>query len=208
METLNIWLFLSISILVLMSPGPNIIYIITQGMTRGRKATFRAVAGASIGDMIQVLAAYLGLAALLQASSLAFFIIKILGAGYLFYVGVKCFLAKGELFKDSTEEKDKDTSLFFTGFLTSALNPKTTLFFFSFLPQFIDSKTSSAHQQMLIFGTMFVILGFMVMSIYAFLAEKLKMWIANNERIQTYFHWVTGTIFIGFGLRLVFAERK
>ena len=208
MEILSVWLFLSISILVLISPGPNIIYVITQGMTRGRKATFKAVAGASTGDMAQVLAAYLGLAALLQASSLAFFIIKILGAGYLFYVGVKCFLTKGELLKDSTEEKDKGSNLFFTGFLTSALNPKTTLFFFSFLPQFIDNKSSSAHQQMLLFGTMFVILGFLVMSTYALLAGKLKIWIANNERIQTYFRWLTGTIFIGFGLRLVFAERK
>jgi threonine/homoserine/homoserine lactone efflux protein len=193
---------------VLISPGPNNIYVITQGMTRGRKATFKAVAGASAGDMIQVLAAYFGLAALLQASSLAFLIVKILGAGYLFYVGVKCFFATGELLNDSTEAKDKGGNLFFTGFLTSALNPKTTLFFLSFLPQFIDNKSPFAHQQMLLFGTMFVILGFLVMSTYAFLAGKLKMWLADNERIQTYFHWLTGTIFIGFGLRLVLAERK
>lgn len=117
-------------------------------------------------------------------------------------------MTKGELLKDSTAEKDRGSSLFFTGFLTSALNPKTTLFFFSFLPQFIDSKSSSAHLQTLVFGIMFVILGFLVMSTYAFLAGKLKILIANNERIQTYFQWITGAIFIGFGLRLIFAERK
>lgn len=208
MENSSLWLFLSLSILLLISPGPNTIYVLTQGMTRGRKATFKAVAGASTGDMVQVSAAYLGLAALLQASSLIFFVVKILGAGYLFYVGVKCFFAKGEEHKDSIEKKDKGSNLFFSGFLTSVLNPKTTLFFFSFLPQFIDNRSPYAHQQMLLFGTMFVMLGFLVMSTYAFLAGKLKVWIVNNERIQTYVHWLTGTIFIGFGLRLVFSERK
>jgi len=208
MDFSNVCLFLSISLLVLISPGPNTIYVITQGMTHGRKTAFKAVAGATTGDMVQVLAAFWGLAALLEASSLAFFVVKIVGAVYLFYIGVKCFFANGEMLKCSDEEKVKGSDLFFSGFLTSALNPKTTLFFFSFLPQFIDSKSYLAHQQMLLFGIMFVLLGFIVMTAYVVVAGKMKMWIAKNERIQTYFQWLTGTIFIGFGLRLAFTERK
>jgi threonine/homoserine/homoserine lactone efflux protein len=108
-------------------------------MTDGHKAAFKAVLGASAGDMVQVLAASLGLAVLLQASSLAFFIVKTLGASYLFYVGIRCFLNKQQLFVKSSEMETKGKDLFFTGLFTSALNPKTTLFFLSFLPQFIDN---------------------------------------------------------------------
>jgi threonine/homoserine/homoserine lactone efflux protein len=208
MDFSNICLFISISLILLISPGPNTIYVITQGMTHGRKTAFKAVIGATTGDIVQVLAAFWGLAALLEASSLAFFVIKIVGAVYLFYIGVKCFFANGEMLKCSDEAKVKGSDLFFSGFLTSVLNPKTTLFFFSFLPQFIDSKSYLAHQQMLLFGIMFVLLGFIVMTAYVIVAGKMKMWIAKNERVQTYFQWLTGTIFIGFGLRLAFTERK
>jgi threonine/homoserine/homoserine lactone efflux protein len=208
MDFSNVCLFISISLLLLISPGPNTIYVITQGMTHGSKTAFKAVIGATTGDIVQVLAAFWGLAALLEASSLAFFVVKIVGAVYLFYIGVKCFFANGEMLKCSDEAKGKGSDLFFSGFLTSALNPKTTLFFFSFLPQFIDSKSYLAHQQMLLFGIMFVLLGFIVMTAYVVVAGKMKMWIAKNERIQTCFQWLTGTIFIGFGLRLAFTERK
>lgn len=208
MDFSNICLFISISLLVLISPGPSTIYVMTQGMTHERKTAFKAVIGATTGDMVQVLAAVFGLAALLEASSLAFLVVKIVGAVYLCYIGVKCFFANGEMLKCSDETKVKDNNLFFSGFLTSALNPKTTLFFFSFLPQFIDNKSVLAHQQTLLFGIMFVLLGFIVMTAYVVAAGKMKMWIAKNEQIQTYFKRFTGMIFIGFGLKLAFTERK
>jgi threonine/homoserine/homoserine lactone efflux protein len=208
MELTNIYLFISISFILLISPGPNTIYVVTKGMTEGRKAAFKAVLGASVGDTAQVLAASFGLAILLQASSLAFFIVKMLGASYLCYVGIRCFLNKQQLIVQSSEEKTKGKDLFFTGLFTSALNPKTTLFFLSFLPQFIDNQSTYAQQQMLLLGAMFVIMGFAVMCAYAIVAEKLRFWITQNERIQTFFNWATGAIFIGFGLRVAFSERR
>jgi threonine/homoserine/homoserine lactone efflux protein len=208
MEITNIYLFISISFILLISPGPNTIYVVSKGMTEGRKAAFKAVVGASAGDMIQVLAASLGLAVLLQASSLAFFIVKMFGASYLFYVGIRCFLNKQPLFVKSSEEGTKGKDLIFTGFFTSVLNPKTTLFFLSFLPQFIDNQSVYAQQQMLLLGAIFVVMGFFVMNVYAVVAEKLRFWIAKNERIQAYLNWTTGAIFIGFGLRIAFSERR
>lgn len=208
MELTNIYLFISISFILLISPGPNTIYVVTKGMTEGRKAAFKAVLGASVGDTAQVLAASFGLAILLQASSLAFFIVKMLGASYLCYVGIRCFLNKQQLIVQSSEEKTKGKDLFFTGLFTSALNPKTTLFFLSFLPQFIDNQSTYAQQQMLLLGAMFVIMGFAVMCAYAIVAEKLRFWITQNERIQTFFNWATGAIFIGFGLRVAFSEQR
>lgn len=208
MEMTNIYLFISVTFIILISPGPNIIYVVTKGMNEGRKSAFKAVMGASVGDLAQVLAASLGLAVLLQASALAFFIVKMLGASYLFYVGIRCFLNKQQMLVKSSEEQTKGKDLFFTGFLTSALNPKTTLFFLSFLPQFIDNHSVYAQQQMLLLGSLFVIMGFFVMMVYAVFAEKLRFWIAKNDRIQAYFNWATGAIFIGFGLRVAFSERR
>ncbi|SEI99782.1 Threonine/homoserine/homoserine lactone efflux protein [Propionispira arboris] len=208
MEMTNIYLFISVSFILLISPGPNTIYVVTKGMNEGRKSAFKAVMGASAGDLVQVLAASLGLAALLQVSALMFFIVKMFGASYLFYVGIQCFLNKQRMLVNSSEKPTKGKKLFFTGFLTSALNPKTTLFFVSFLPQFIDNQSVYAQQQMILLGSSFVIMGFFVMSMYAVLAGKLRFWIGKNDRIQAYFNWVTGAVFIGFGLRVAFSERK
>lgn len=208
MEISNLFLFVAISLILLISPGPNIINVITKGMTEGRKAAFKAVLGASVGDLVQVLAASFGLALLLQASALAFFLIKMIGAGYLFYIGIRSLLHRQQMFIESSKETRNGKDLFFSGFLTSALNPKTTLFFVSFLPQFIDNKSSYAKPQMLLLGAIFVIMGFIVMTVYAAAAEKMRFWIARNERMQAYFNRVTGVIFIGFGLQLALSERK
>lgn len=208
MEVSNIYLFVSVSLILLLSPGPNTIYVVTKGMTEGRNAAFKALLGASTGDLFQVLAASFGLAVLLQASALAFFIIKMLGAGYLLYVGIRCLLNKEKLFEEQAEVKTNGKDLFFTGFVTSALNPKTTLFFLSFLPQFIDTKSVYAQQQMLLLGAVFVIMGLLVLTAYALASAKIRSWITGNDQIQAYFNWITGLIFIGFGLRMAFSERN
>ncbi|QDR82987.1 LysE family translocator [Sporomusa termitida] len=208
MELTNIYLFVLVSFILILTPGPTTIYIITKGMTEGPQAACKAVLGASIGDMFQVLAAAFGLAALLEASSLAFFIIKLLGASYLFYVGISCLLNKQKMSVATSNVQSTGKDLFLTGFLTSALNPKTTLFFLSFLPQFIDNKSAYANQQMILFGVVFVIMGFAILNIYALAAAKIRSWMESNEKIQEYFNWLTGLIFVGFGLRLAFSERK
>lgn len=208
METSNMLLFLSVAFILLISPGPNTIYVVTKGVTEGRSAAFKAVLGASAGDMTQVLAVSLGLAVLLQASALTFFIIKMLGAGYLLYIGVRCFLNKQQMFSKASAGKTNSKDLFFTGFLTSALNPKTTLFFLSFLPQFVDTTSVYAQQQMVLFGSLFVVMGFLVMCVYAALAAELRFWIVKHEKIQVYFNWLTGAVFIGFGLRVAFSEQR
>jgi threonine/homoserine/homoserine lactone efflux protein len=208
MEMSNIYPFIFISFVLLITPGPNTIFVITKGMSAGRNAAFKAVLGASAGDLAQVLAASLGLGALLQTSALAFFIVKMIGAGYLLYVGIRCFLNKQQLSLKPSETETTDKNLIFYGFLTSALNPKTTLFFLSFLPQFVDSRNAYAQYQMLLLGSMFVIMGFLVMTFYAVVAQKIRFWIVKNDKVQTYFNWVTGVVFIGFGLHLALSERR
>ena len=206
MDFSNTWLFISISFLLLISPGPNTIYVITQGLNHGRNSAMHVVFGASFGDMAQVLFTFFGLATLFQTSAWAFYIVKDIGAIYLLYIGIKCFLTRNILIETTSVKANKN--LILTGFLTSALNPKTTLFFLSFLPQFIDINSDHAQQQILFLGAIFVSLGFLVMSIYAMLSGKLQTWITKNENIQKYFSRFTGAIFILFGLRLFMAESK
>lgn len=208
MEFTNIWLFASVSLILLLTPGPNIICVVTKGVTDGRRAGFKAALGASTGDIFQVLAASLGLGVLLKASYFAFFCIKVIGAGYLLYLGIRCLLNRKKLLLvDSGEGNSKSQHLFLTGFLTSALNPKTSLFFLSFLPQFIDSNSMYGTQQMLLLGAVFVIMGFIVLSICVLTSLRIRAWFMKSERIQAWFNWVTGLIFIGFGLRVAFSER-
>ena len=208
MEITNICPFIITSLIFVLIPGPNLIYIITQGVSVGRKGALKAVLGASAGDVLQVAAATLGLGALLQASATAFLIVKVIGACYLFFAGLRCCFGGRKIIKLDDERQITSKDLLVYGFLTSALNPKTTLFFFSFLPQFVDPLNANAQVQMLSLGLIFVIMGFAVMAACAFAAAKLRKWICNNERIQTYLQWVTGLVFISFGLRLVFAERR
>lgn len=206
MDYSNTWLFISISFLLLISPGPNTIYVITQGLNHGRNSAMQVVFGASFGDMAQVLLTFFGLATLFQTSAWTFYIVKDIGAMYLFYIGLKCFFTKSILIETTSVKTNK--SLILTGFLTSALNPKTTLFFLSFLPQFIDINSDQAQQEVLFLGIIFVSLGFLVMSTYAMVSGKLQTWITKNENIQKYFSRFTGAIFILFGLRLFMAESK
>ena len=206
MDFSNTWLFISISFLLLISPGPNTIYVITQGLNHGRHSAMHVVFGASFGDMAQVLLTFFGLATLFQTSAWAFYIVKDIGAIYLFYIGIKCFLTRSILIETTSAKANKN--LILTGFLTSALNPKTTLFFLSFLPQFIDINSDHAQQEVLFLGIIFVSLGFLVMSTYAMVSGKLQTWITKNENIQKYFSRFTGAIFILFGLRLFMSESK
>ncbi len=208
MDLTNVLVFAAISFVLVISPGPNILYVVTAGLTRGRKAALAAVLGASAGDLVQVGAACLGLAALLKASAIAFFTVKVLGTVYLLYIGVRCLLDKGQIFAANAAGPETRRELLVGGFLTSALNLKTTLFFFSFLPQFVDAASGDAGRQLLMLGLLFAAMGLAVMIVYAAAAGGVRKWVMADEKAQTLIRWLSGLIFIGFGARLALAGRN
>ncbi|CQR73594.1 Leucine efflux protein [Sporomusa ovata DSM 2662] len=205
----SLLVFVMASFVLVVMPGPNTLYVITRGITQGKKAAMISACGASIGDLLYAIAAVLGLTVILQTSATAYGVVKICGALYMFYTGVQ-IIRKNDKVVDSSElQVDKtNRDLFVKGFLTAALNPKTAIFFVSFFPQFIDSSSDCAAYTMLLYGVIFFILGLIVLSIYAQASSLIRQWLIVKQNVYQYFRWLTGTIFVGIGIKLIVADQR
>jgi len=202
-------LFSTASLALVLMPGPNTLYVMTRGITQGRKAAMISALGASSGDLLYALFAALGLVIILQQSATLYGIIKACGAIYLLFIGIQTIRNKETIAKDVEHaEAEAASSLFIKGFLTSALNPKTAIFFVSFLPQFIDAKSNSAAATMLLYGFIFFLLGLMALILYAQASSFLRQWLTSRQKVEQYFRWIIGSIFVGLGIRLILPEQR
>lgn len=202
-------LFIITSFILVIMPGPNILYVVTRGITQGRKAALISALGASAGDLLYAVSAAFGLGLILQASATAYGIVKTCGALYMLYIGVQTF-RKEAIMAEHTElqKEEKNRALFMKGFLTAALNPKTAIFFVSFLPQFIDANSESAALSMLLYGVIFFLLGLIVLISYAQASSFVRQWLAARKKADRCFRWLTGTLFIGLGIKLIVPEHR
>jgi threonine/homoserine/homoserine lactone efflux protein len=169
-----------------------------------------SVFGVELGNSIHVLAATLGLSALLLTSALAFSIVKYAGAAYLIFIGVRT-LMRPVVTDVSLNQRQKSLGRMFSqGFVVATLNPKTALFFLAFLPQFVDGAKGSVSSQFLILGLIFVVMGFTTDSIYALLSGKAGSFLKRNIWFLRFQRYVAGSIYIGLGLTAAFAggDRK
>ncbi len=141
-------LFLFASLILLLTPGPAVLYIIARSVDQGRAAGLVSVLSVEIGNFFHVLAATFGLSAILLSSATAFAIVKYLGAAYLIYLGIRKLFSREEAAAAPTVESQSLRRAFWQGILVAALNPKTALFFFAFLPQFADSARGPIAPQM------------------------------------------------------------
>ncbi len=131
-------LFIGASIVMLVIPGPAVLFIVARGISQGRLAAFASVLGVAVGSFIHVIAAVVGLSALMAGSALAFSVVKYVGAAYLIYLGVMTLLKKRTPEVNPKIERKSHRRLFVDGIVVNVLNPKTALFFLAFLPQFAD----------------------------------------------------------------------
>lgn len=185
------------------TPGPDLLYIATRGMAQGRSAGLVSALGVHTGVLVHTLAAALGLSALIATSSLAFSIVKYLGAAYLLYLGLRTLLARETGQKVHNLELVSHVSLkkiYCEGIVTNVLNPKAVLFFFAFLPQFIDPASSTAIFQTIILGLLVIVVSFPVDAAVGLCAGTLGNWWIRNVGMQRFGKWVTGTVFIGLGI--------
>lgn len=201
----NISLFLTASLILLLTPGPAVLYIIARSVDQGRTAGLVSVLGLTIGTFFHVIAAALGLSALLLSSALAFNVVKYLGAAYLIYLGVKRLVTKEEPQLLEVEPKGSLQRAFTQGIVVNILNPKTALFFFAFLPQFVDSAAGSVTGQILILGLMFVTLAIFTDGSYAVFAGTLGGWLKGNQQFLRFQRYFAGVVYIGLGLSTAFA---
>jgi threonine/homoserine/homoserine lactone efflux protein len=204
----NLPIFLLAALILLLTPGPAVLYIVARSLDQGRLAGFVSVLSIEVGNFVHVLAATLGLSAILVSSALAFSIVKYLGAAYLIYLGVRRLLARETAHQPTTFQRQSLRRIFRQGVLVAILNPKTALFFFAFLPQFVDSSKSSFTLQLLTLGCLFVLMAIVTDSLYALLAGTLGQWLKGTRSFLRIERYLVGTVYIGLGVMAALADIK
>lgn len=193
-------LFLITSLALLVTPGPAVLYIVARSIDQGRGAGIVSALGVGVGTIVHVVAAALGISALLVSSALAFTVVKYLGALYLIYLGLQKLLERTPAADAATPPPQKLSHIFNQGVIVNLLNPKVALFFFAFLPQFVDPARGAVALQMLLLGGLFVLLGIISDSLYALLAGTVGQWLRGSRlflRGQRYF---AGGVYIALGV--------
>ncbi len=201
-----IGIFSVAAILLLVTPGPAVLYIVARSVEQGRIAGLASVCGITTGTLVHVLAAALGLSALLASSALAFAIVKYAGAGYLIYIGVRRILSRTDTPTTKVDPPRRSLlRLYRDGFVVNLLNPKTALFFLAFLPQFVDPSRGAVAFQIAFLGLMFTLMGLTSDALYALIAGTAGRWVKRNQHYLRWERFVTGGLFIGLGLTAAFA---
>jgi threonine/homoserine/homoserine lactone efflux protein len=204
----NLSIFLLAALILLLTPGPAVLYIVARSLDQGRLAGFVSVLSIEVGNFVHVLAATLGLSAILVSSALAFSIVKYLGAAYLIYLGVRRLLASKIPQRPATLERQSLIRIFRQGVLVAILNPKTALFFFAFLPQFVDLSKSSLTLQLLTLGCLFVLMAIVTDSLYALLAGTVGQWLKGTRSFLRVERYLVGTVYIGLGVMAALSDTK
>ena len=187
------------SLALLVIPGPAVLYVINRSIADGRSIALAGVAGLELGNFVHVIAATIGLSAVIAASATAFGIVKWIGAGYLVFIGLRTLIKKPQAMEAQSTSLTRGKS-FTQGIIVNTFNPKVALFFLSFLPQFIDEKLGSAALQSLILGSMFVAIGLCTDGMYAILASALRTTLLRGKSLPFVQRYVAGSVFIALGL--------
>ena len=204
----NLGLFLVASIALILAPGPDSLYVLARGLGQGRRAGLVAALGSSSGLLVHTTLAALGLAVLLQTSEIAYTVVRVGGALYLIYLGVRALLSRERFAIGATASQFSPQRMYLQGMLTNVLNPKVALFFIAFLPQFVDPHTPSFALSMLTLGLTFALLTVCYLTLVGTLSGALGRALLSQPRIAGAMRWVTGGVFIGLGLRLLIPERR
>ncbi len=195
--------FLAASLVLAITPGPGVMYIVTRSVTQGRAAGLASVYGVALGNFGNALGAALGLAALFAASATAFAVVKYAGAAYLIYLGVQMWRGAGRHNAVVTMPEDGLSvvplgRIFRDGLVVALLNPKTTLFFAAFLPQFVT--VTAPLVQTVLLGLIFVVIATVTDSLYALMASKLRPWLLWHDGLGAWGRRMAGSFYIGLGV--------
>lgn len=210
MTDFTYWLmFFFAAVAICVSPGPDLLYILSRTITSGRNIGIASSAGVGIGALVHVTAAALGLSAILATSIVAFSLVKYVGAAYLIYLGIKSLRGAGTNL-DLSAQNNRIVSpwtAFKQGVLVDVLNPKAAIFFMAFLPQFVRPELGVIPLQLLGLGILVILVGLVVEFLYILLAVKIAGLLRSNKVISTWLDRTFGSILIALGIRLAFSER-
>ena len=194
-------------VLLVISPGPDNILAIGRGLSQGKLAACISGMSSGAGILFHVLAATFGLTLLIQTSELAFMVVKVVGASYLIWLGIKVLRSKSLITLEAVEKKKLGT-IFSTGFLSAALNPKPGMFVLAFIPQFINPELGSVTSQMLVYGIWFALLtavGFALMGVFA---TRLAGWLKDRPKTIKGLNIGAGLTFITSGLAVAAMKQR
>jgi threonine/homoserine/homoserine lactone efflux protein len=206
-DTSHLAVFITATLVLLVIPGPAVLYIVAQSVEHGRRAGLTAVCGIHVGSLVHVAAATVGLSALLVSSAVAFSAVKFVGAIYLIYLGVQRLLGR-----DGGDGPDVERTLdlrriFRQGIVVNILNPKTALFFLAFLPQFVDPDRAAA-PQIAVLGLIWILCGLLSDSVYAVLSGTVGGALRRSSAFARAQRFITGLVLIGLGVVAALTGRK
>jgi threonine/homoserine/homoserine lactone efflux protein len=200
-------LFVGAALLLLVVPGPSVLYIVTQSVSHGRRAGIVSVAGITTGTLVHIAAATVGLSALFASSALAFDVVKYLGAAYLIAVGIRR-LAGWERDAGPRARDTRDLGrLYRQGIVVNTLNPKTALFFLAFLPQFVDPDRGPVALQAAVLGAVFVVVATVSDSTYAVVTAAVADRVRGSSRARQVRRYLSSSIFVALGVTAATAHR-
>jgi threonine/homoserine/homoserine lactone efflux protein len=205
----NLGLFVTAALVLLVVPGPAVLYIFARSVDQGRLAGLVSILGIHAATLVHVAAAALGLSAVLASSALAFSVVKYLGAAYLIWLGLRKIFGRSELPGAAvTVQGNGYWRLLRDGFIVNLLNPKTALFFLAFLPQFVEVDRGQVAMQIAFLGLVFTSLGLVTDGCYALAAGAVGNWLKGNRTYLEAERYVSGFVFIGLGLTAAFAGNQ
>ncbi|MFO7760772.1 MAG: LysE family translocator [Thermodesulfobacteriota bacterium] len=200
--------FLGASIILTIAPGPDNIFVVTQGISRGKKAAVLTALGMCSGVSVHTAAAALGVSAIFYSSALLFNMVKYAGAGYLLFLAWKTLQKrKGEELPERYLPTRDYLPLFRHGFVMNVCNPKVALFFLAFFPQFVVPGTESFLSEMVILGGIFMLQAVLIFTVIAYFSGVIGDWFIKRSRVSGFFSWTAAVIFACLGIRLALVQQ-
>ncbi|MER5299237.1 LysE family translocator [Streptomyces lasiicapitis] len=197
--------FLLTSLVLTVTPGTGVLFTIAAGLSRGTRAGVVAAVGCTVGIVPHMLAAITGLAALLNASAVAFQTLKYLGVAYLLYMAWKTLREKNALAAEQGDDAPRSAAdVIVSAVLINLLNPKLTLFFFAFLPQFVDKGEPYAFLRMAELSAYFMLLTLVVFALYGVFAAAVREHVIGRPRVMAWLRRVFAGAFAALGAKLAF----
>jgi threonine/homoserine/homoserine lactone efflux protein len=201
------WLFIATSLLVIATPGQDMVLVMSRSVAQGARAGIITAAGVSVGLVGHAVLATLGLGAILRASEVLFLVLKLAGAAYLVYLGVQLLRTRTEQLALGAGAPRSLPRLFLDGALSNLSNPKIAVFYFAFLPQFVQPGATHPTASVLALGLALAALTFLVKGPVGLGAGLLAGWLRSRPRVLAWIYRTSGAVLVGMGLKLAFERR-
>lgn len=204
----SLYMFIAASFLLCLAPGPDNIYVLTQGITKSKKAAIVTTLGLCSGIIIHTSAAAFGISVIFQTSELAFNLVKYIGALYLLYIAYQAFKHRDEKIDLSSQDSNNELKkLYVKGFFMNVLNPKVSIFFLAFLPQFVNPSLGNVPMQMIILGLVFMALTVVVFSSIGIAGNMLSSKLMENPSISKILNILTSFVLGALAVKLALSSR-